>query len=123
MEQITDQELLEFYYDTLNKCGKFLLNEDDEIIKLNIYEDFDIGIHSFFHINSLQRLYDCALICEDKLNESLLLRHKVIDLQNSDEWSFEYFRISEKWKEIMILSDKIKAIPNGSEIIETSSIP
>jgi hypothetical protein len=110
MEQITDQELIEFYYDTLNKCGKFLLNEDDDIIKLNIYEDFDIGIHSFFHINSLQRLYDCALICEDKLNDSVLLRHKVIELQNSNEWSFEYFRISEKWKEIMILSDKIKAI-------------
>lgn len=109
MEQITEQELFEFYNDTLNKCGVFLLQEDDETIEYNIYEDFDIGIHSFFHPDSLQRLYDSGLISEDKLNESILLRNKVIDIQNTDEWGFEHLRTSEKWKEIMTLSDKIKA--------------
>ncbi len=109
MEQITEQKLLEFYNDTLDKCGTFLLDEDDETIEYNIYEDFDIGIHSFFHIASLQRLYDSGLISVDKLNESILLHNKVVDLQETDEWNFEYFRTSESWKEVMKLCDKIKA--------------
>lgn len=109
MEQITEQKLLEFYNDTLDKCGTFLLDEDDETIEYNIYEDFDIGIHSFFHIDSLQRLYDSGLISADKLNESISLYNKVINLQNTDEWSFDHFRTSVSWKEIMKLCDKIKA--------------
>jgi hypothetical protein len=110
MDQISDKELLELFNDTLNKCGIYLLNEDDEIIQSNIYEDFDIGVHSFLHLDSLQKLYDKNLISIGKLNKSILLHSKVIDLQNLYEWKFEYFRISEKWKEIMILSDEIKAV-------------
>ncbi|WP_266366932.1 hypothetical protein [Tellurirhabdus rosea] len=110
MEKITEQTLLNFYNDTLNKCGIFLLKEDDETIEYCIYEDFDIGIHSFFHINNLQRLYNSNLISLEKLNESVLLRSKVINLQNNDEWGFEHFKTSKRWKEIMILSDKIKSI-------------
>lgn len=109
MEQITEQKLLEFYNDTLDKCGTFLLDEDDETIEYNVYEEFDIGVHSFFHKDSLQRLYDSGLISADKLKESTMLYNKVIDLQNTDEWDFEYFKTSEKWKEIMQLSDRIKA--------------
>lgn len=108
MEQVTDQELLEFYNDTINKCGIYLLNEDDETIEYNIYEDFDIGVHSFLHMNNLQKLYNKGLISIDKLKKSILLRNKVIDLQNSDEWNFENFKTSKKWNEIMILSDEIK---------------
>jgi hypothetical protein len=109
MEQIPEQKLLDLYNDTLNKCGVYLLNEEDETIEYNIYEDFDIGVHSFLHSDNLQKLYDKGLISIDKLNKSTLLRNKFIDLQNSDEWGFENFRTSEKWKEIMILSDEVKA--------------
>ena len=110
MKQITEQELFDFYCDTLDRCGVFILNEDDETIKYTIYEDFDIGIHSFFHINSLQRLCDNGLISLNKLNESVLLRNNVIDLQDTDEWGFEHFKTSEKWRQIMVLCDKIRAI-------------
>lgn len=109
MKQITDNELLDFYNDTLNKCGMFLLNEDDEIIEYNIYEDFDIGVHSFLNTESLKKLYSKGLISLSKLNKSILLHSKVLDLQNSEEWSFENFRTSERWKEIMRLCDEIKA--------------
>lgn len=110
MKEISEQELLVFFNDTLEKCGTFLLKEDDETIEYNIYEDFDIGVHSFLHKESLQKLYETGLISLEKLNKSILLRDKVIELQNSNEWGIEHFRISEKWKKIMILSDKIKAL-------------
>lgn len=110
MKNITDKELLELYLDTLNKCGVYLLDEDDATIEYAIYEEFDIGVNSFLHINSLKKLYDKELISIDKLNLSILLRTKVMELQNSDEWDFVNFRTSKKWKEIMVLADKIKAI-------------
>ncbi|HEY9009210.1 MAG TPA: hypothetical protein VIM75_23905 [Ohtaekwangia sp.] len=109
MEQVTDEELLELYNDTINKCGIYLLNEADETIEYNIYEDFDIGVHSFLYTDNLQKLYSKGLISIDKLNKSILLHNKVIDLQSSDEWKFENFRTSEKWKEIMRLCDEIRA--------------
>lgn len=109
MEQITEEELLELFNDTLDKCGMYLLMEDDEVIECNIYEDFDIGVHSFLHTDNLQKLYDKRLISLGKLNKSILLRNKVIDLQKLDEWKFENFRTSEKWKEIMMLCDEIKS--------------
>lgn len=108
MEQLTDQDLLGWYQDTLNKCGLFLLNEADEVIEYNIYEDFDVDVHSFLHINSLQRLYDKDLINAEELQKSLLLRNKVLELQNTDGWGLENFRTSEKWREIMTLADEIK---------------
>lgn len=108
MEQITVQALFELYNDTISKCGVYLLYEEDETIEYNIYEDFDIGVHSFLHPDNLQRLYDNGLISIDKLNKSTLLRNKVIALQDSEEWGFENFRTSEKWREIMTLSDEIK---------------
>lgn len=47
MNKITENQLFDLYKDTLEKCGLFLLNEDEEIIEYNIYKEFDIGIHSF----------------------------------------------------------------------------
>jgi hypothetical protein len=50
MGTITDQERLNLFNDTLDKCGTYLLIEDDETIEYNIYEDFDIGVHSCIKI-------------------------------------------------------------------------
>jgi len=108
MEHITVHELYELYNDTLKKCGVYLLNETDEIIAYNIYEEFDIGVHSFFHIDNLSRLQKAGLISLDKLDASSLLRDKVIQLQHSNEWRIENFKTSIKWKEIMKLADEIK---------------
>lgn len=42
--------LMEWYEDTLDQCGLFLLEEEDLIIEHHIFEDFDTG----------QRRTDCA---------------------------------------------------------------
>jgi len=110
MVQISDEELFYFYNNTIDKCGTFLLNETDEIIEYNIYEEFDIGIHSFFHPDNLKRLYNAKLLSYDKLNKSIHLHDMVIELQKKDEWDFEHFRTSKEWRDIMILADKISAM-------------
>lgn len=110
MEQLSEQNLLELYDDTLDKCGAFLLDEDDETNGYNIYEEFDIGVFSFFHVDSLQRLHESGLISTVKFNESSLLRRMVIDLQSTGEWDIGHFRTSDKWREVMRLCDRLKAL-------------
>jgi len=109
MEAITDQRLFELYNDTLSKCGMYLFDEEDDVVEYNIFEEFDIGVHSFLHIDSLNRLYKNGFISPNKLTKSITLRDKVIQLQNSNEWAIESFRTSKKWQEILLLCDEIKA--------------
>lgn len=110
MEEITDQMLFNLYNDTLSKCGTYLYDANNDIIEYSIYEDFDIGVHSFLHLDNLNKLNRVGLISIDKLSKSILLRDKFIKLQNSSDWGIENFKISEKWKEIMMLCDELKVM-------------
>ncbi|MBN2693087.1 hypothetical protein JXR93_00365 [bacterium] len=110
MKEITEKELFEYYNDTLERCGIYLLSADSETIEYNIYEEFDIGVQTFLYIDVLNRFYQSGLISLEKLNKSLLLREKTLKLRDLDEWDFEKFKTSKEWREIMILCDEIKAI-------------
>ncbi len=110
MEETTLRERFELYNDTINKCGTYLLTTDDETIEYIIYEEFDIGIHSFLHIDNLKILFENGLISKGKMNKSLELREKVIQLQSSGEWGIEYLRKSKKWMEVFLLCDELNII-------------
>lgn len=110
MEEITVEKLFELYTDTLEKCGMYLLDESNETIEYNIFEDFDIGVHSFFHPDNLNILFRNGFISENKLIKSIELRDKIIAIQNSNEWAIEYFRLSPNWKEALSLCDEIKTL-------------
>ena len=47
MKKISLEELMELYKYTLEKCGTYLLEVEDKIIEYNIFEEFDIGIHTY----------------------------------------------------------------------------
>lgn len=107
-EEIKVAKLMELYLDTLQKSGLYLLNEDDEVIEYNIFEEFDIGVISFLHIDNLKKLESSGLISNEVLEKSSELRGKVINLQQSEKWSIEGLRSSSEWREILELSDEIK---------------
>lgn len=107
--EISSQELYECYMDTLHKCGVYLLSSSDETIAYNIYEEFDIGVHSFLNTSSLQRLLSNGHISNEMFEKSKTLYNIVLDLQKTNEWDFENFKDSIKWKEVMNLSDEIKS--------------
>jgi hypothetical protein len=46
-KELTITELYECYCDTVSKCGVFLFNEDFTTISNYVYEEFDIGVHTF----------------------------------------------------------------------------
>jgi len=106
-------EMFGFYYDTISKCGKFLLNSSDEEIGYCIFEEFDIGAVSFLHVNALNELRDEGIIDDTIYELSKSLRAQFMNLQGSDIWGVEYVRTSPEWLSIMVTSDEIrKAIHN-----------
>lgn len=108
MRKITDNELFEFYIYSLNKCGLFLLNESDEIIGYNIFEQFDIGATTYLYQDNLNKLKDAGLINNDILKKSLKLREMFFEIQNSDKWNLKSVRISPEWHKLFELCDEIK---------------
>ncbi|MGJ1269434.1 hypothetical protein ACR78F_19040 [Sphingobacterium spiritivorum] len=108
MKEINITELYDYYKDTLNKVGVFLYNESDLIIEYNLFEEFDIGIHTFFHYKSLQRLYIEGYINSEEMKKSMLLREMVLELEYDGEWNVESFKKSSKWRSVMELSDMLK---------------
>ena len=108
--EISINKLMEFYVDTLEKCGENLLEMSDEDIKYNIFEEFDVGAISFLHDNTLSKLKEANLITEEISQKSSVLRSKFLLLQNTDLWNVVSVRNSENWNEILKLSDEIKSL-------------
>ncbi len=110
MNEISISELYELYLNTLNRCGRYLLEADDETIEYEIFEEFGIEVVTFLHSNSLTKLLNAGLISNKKMAMSSLLRNKIIDLQNTNEWTLVAFRNSPNWKNIFEICDELKSI-------------
>ena len=108
--EIAVDKLMELYVDTLQKCGMHLLNNSDEDIEYFIFEEFDIGVISFLHENSLHKLKKANLITESISQKSQLLRCKFMALENTDLWNVVSVKSSQEWHEILKLSDEIKLL-------------
>lgn len=108
LKKISIEELKEFYLDTLQKCGTYLLNAEDKVIEYNIFEEFDTGVVSFLHIDNLTKLNNAGLINNEVMEKSSILRNMVVELQESDKWNVEEVRSSPEWRKILEISDEIK---------------
>ncbi|WHX98454.1 hypothetical protein [Neobacillus sp. DY30] len=108
--EITNKQLMELFLDTIQRCGTHLYNMDDETIEYEIFEEFDIGVVSFLHNDSLSKLYSAGLISYEVMQKGLELRQKVQDLQNSGLWNMEALKRRNEWKEVFILSDEIRTM-------------
>ena len=121
MEKISLERLMKLYVDTIKKCGTYLLNEDDAVIGYNIFEEFDIGVISFLHINNLQKLKDAGLISDEMMRKSSILRNLVLELQQDDEWNVSAVRSSIDWLKVLELADEILSYAAVTEIASPSA--
>lgn len=108
MEEISVEKLMELYRDTIDKCGTYLLCEEDAVIEYNIFEEFDIGVSTFFYIDNLLKLNEAGLISDELMEKSSTLRNLVIDIQQSDKWNVKAVRHSSEWMKVLELADEIK---------------
>jgi hypothetical protein len=72
-------QLNDLFIDTIQKCTYNLINENDETIEYNLFEEFDLGAHSFLHENSLNMLIKCNYINEEitELSSELSTRGEI----------------------------------------------
>lgn len=101
-------KLYDVYTDTINSCGIFLINESDDEIEYKIFEEFIIGVISFLHWKTLERLNLAGYISKGVEEKSISFRKKVLEIENTNEWNISSVRTSPMWREIMILSDDIR---------------
>ncbi len=104
------EDIYEWYLDTIQRCGTYLLKADDETIEYEIFEVFDIGIISFFYIDTLMILFNARLITKDEMDKGLRLRQMMFDLQKNNEWNLKSFRTSPNWKKVLDLVDEINCM-------------
>lgn len=49
MDNISVGELNDLFVDTIQRCTCDLIDKDDETIEYELFEEFDLGVHSFLH--------------------------------------------------------------------------
>ncbi|WP_311079286.1 hypothetical protein [Paenibacillus polymyxa] len=113
MEEISIEKLMELYVNTIDKCGTYLLSEDDMVIGYNIFEEFDTGVISFLHADILQKLNDTGLISDEMVYKSCILRNLVLELQKGDDWNVNAIRNSPYWRNVLELANEIKGCLSG----------
>ena len=113
MKAISCANLYEYFLETLEHCGMFLLNEDTENIDWHLFEEFDSNSITFLHKSTLDRLLDSGYISAEVYPMCQLLRKKFRDLEETTLWHAEAVRSTPEWYEILSLADKIKSIVKG----------
>lgn len=98
----------DWFIDTLNKSGMFILNLSNKEIETFIFEDLIVGVTSFFSKNNLIELKENGLIDEEIEEKDYLLRKKILNIDNTNLWNIDSVRQSSEWLDIFELSDELK---------------
>ncbi|EAD3239425.1 hypothetical protein LGQ25_002227 [Listeria monocytogenes] len=108
MKKLTVGGKFDWYIDTLEKSGMFILELSNEEIETFIFEDFIVGVTSFFSKNNLSELKANEIIDEDMEKNAYLLREKVLKIDNTNLWNINSVRQSSEWLDIFRRSDELK---------------
>ncbi|EED2042994.1 hypothetical protein G4T76_002740, partial [Listeria innocua] len=108
MKKLTVGGKFDWFIDTLEKSGMFILELSNEEIETFIFEDFIVGVTSFFSKNNLSELKANEIIDEDMKKNAYLLREKVLKIDNTDLWNINSIRQSSEWLDIFRRSDELK---------------
>ncbi|MBC2154743.1 hypothetical protein [Listeria innocua] len=108
MKKLTVGGKFDWFIDTLEKSGMFILELSNEEIETFIFEDFIVGVTSFFSKNNLSELKANEIIDEDMEKNAYLLREKVLKIDNTDLWNINSVRQSSEWLDIFRRSDELK---------------
>ncbi|MBL1230386.1 hypothetical protein IW492_14220 [Enterococcus sp. BWB1-3] len=108
MKKLSLGEKFDWFIDTLNKSGMFILDLSNEEIETFIFEDLIVGVTSFLSKNNLNELKENELIDEEIEKDAYLLRKKVLNIDNTNLWNIDSVRQSSEWLDIFKISDELK---------------
>ncbi|MBC1542841.1 hypothetical protein [Listeria cossartiae] len=108
MKKLTIGGKFDWFIDTLEKSGMFILELSNEEIETFIFEDFIVGVTSFFSKNNLDELKANEIIDADMERNAYLLREKVLKIDNTNLWNINSVRQNSEWLDIFRRSDELK---------------
>jgi membrane protein DedA with SNARE-associated domain len=104
--EISVQELYELYLDTISRCNRNLLNQSDEEIEYQLYEEFEADAWTFLHENSLLKLRNAGYIDDEVVELSKAVREKWLRLENEPR-NAAFVRTNQKWHELFDLCERL----------------
>jgi hypothetical protein len=109
MTEISTDQLYDLYLDAVGRCTSGLRNLTDEEIEYNLFEEFDVGAHSFLHDDNLTKLLHAGFIDDEMLAISREVRQRWLALQKRS-WSIEEVKTKKEWRELFELCDRLKLL-------------
>jgi hypothetical protein len=100
-------QLNDLFIDTIQKCTYDLINENDETIEYNLFEEFDFATKLFLHENILNMLLKCNYINEEIKELSSKLREMFLSMDKQKR-NAECVRKDIDWHDILKLCDLIR---------------
>lgn len=110
MKSLSTQEQYEYFVYTLNHCGMFLLDSNEDDIGFYIFEEFDSDSVPFLSRKLLRILLYNRYINYTIYKLSRQLYHKFRNLENTAIWGVSFVKTEKEWREVLELSDKIKEL-------------
>jgi len=108
VNSIQVQKLHELYIDTARQCFSGLTTLSDEEIEHRLFEEFDVGVHSFFHDDNLKELLKAGLIGQEAVLLSREIRKTWIELENTN-WTIGEIKTHSRWARFFSLCDQLLA--------------
>lgn len=112
MDRMPVEEMYEWFLETFTNFGTFLLELDDEEVGWRVFEEFDTDAITVLYIDNLKYLLDNKKIDEKILDACLELREKYMLYENINSGisSVHDIKTNPKWRELLELADRIKAM-------------
>jgi hypothetical protein len=108
---ISLDELEKWFLDTLMRSSSSVISRDDETIGYNIFEEFDVGVVSYLHDDSLKRLLDNNRINLQMYNLCRRIRSLALALLQKQR-EVEFVKKDPGWAEVFSLSDEVLGLKN-----------
>jgi len=106
VSEISVAELYELYLDTVGRCTSELLNRSDEEIEYDLFEEFDVGAHSFLHEDSLAKLRHAGFIDDEMVAVGKRVRESWLEL-SQEPWTIQDIKTRQEWRELFRLCDRL----------------
>jgi len=103
---ITVEELFELFIDAAYRGSSHTLQLSDEDVAYNLFEEFDIGVTSFFHDENLTKLQMAGFIDELMKNEARAARRQWLEIEEAQR-NTATARVSEKFRRVFQHCDAI----------------
>lgn len=109
MNETSMDRLYELYLDTAAKCNSQITSLGKGELEYNLFEEFDIGVTSYFHEDSLQNLLSAGKLNREAVFLSEEIRKTWFEL-NSETWTTDQIRTVQDWKLFFAAGDELNSL-------------